>query len=305
MNSSIIVLSFWKLKVNDLVQYSRGFIKMTITDYPNAQLLADAQWLNENLNDENLFIIDARTEGYDKGHISGAISLSPGKLADPNNEIEGFILKEDDFTAVLQSAGLNKNSKVLVYDDGEALKAARIFYALEYYGLKDQIRVLHGGYPAWSHTGYAVTTEVEEITPGNFVAIANENLISTREDIEENFHSDDVVILDVRSEAEYKGIDLRNNKKGGHIPGAVNLEWTEAIIKDENGLNQFRDYEDLKSKFEQIGVVKNKTIVPYCQTNGRGSNTYFTLRLLGYSDIRSYEGSWAEWGNAEGTEIEV
>ena len=136
---------------------------MTITYYPNVQLLTDAKWLNEHLYDENLFIIDARTEGYDTGHIPGAISLSSGILADPNNEIEGFILNEGDFTALLQSVGLNQNSNVLVYDEGDALNAARIFYALEYYGLKDQVKVLHGGYPAWLHAGYAVTKKVRRL----------------------------------------------------------------------------------------------------------------------------------------------
>lgn len=277
---------------------------MTLSNYPNAQLLTDAKWLHEHLNDENLVIIDTRIEGYHAGHIPGAISLSPGKLVDPNHEIAGFLLGEAEFTHLLQSLGLNQDSIVVVYDDGDVLKAARIFYALEYYGFRDQVKVLHSGYPAWLNAGYEGTTAVEEITSGNFVARANEKLVSTREDIEEYLNSAAVVILDVRSEAEYKGIDLRNNKKGGHIPGAVHLDWTKAITKGDDGLTRFLDYEILKDNFEKVGVVKNKAIAPYCQTNGRASHTYFTLRLLGYSDIRSYEGSWAEWGNTEGTEIE-
>lgn len=280
-------------------------IYMTNTSYPNAQLLTDAKWINEHINDEKLIILDARAKGYEEGHIPNAVSLSPGQLVDSNNEIEGFIIDADDFTNLLQSHGLNQDSTVVVYGEGDTPNAARIFYALEYYGLKDHVKVLQGGFSAWLQLGYTVTTEVKQNTPGNFIAKANKNLVSTRKDIEKKLHSEDFIILDTRSVAEYKGELLRNNKKGGHIPGAIQLEWTESITRGENDLTQFLDYKDLKSKFEQIGVIPNKTIIPYCQTNGRASYTYLALRLLGYSDIRSYEGSWAEWGNVEGTKIEV
>lgn len=279
-------------------------MKMSNRTYPNEQLLKDANWLHEHINDENLVILDARVSGYDEGHIPRSISLPPSDLVDFKNEIAGFILNEEEFTTLIQSVGINQNSIVLVYDDGHILNAARIFYALEYYGLKDQVRILHGGYPAWLQEGYAVTTEVHDVEQGNFKAKANKNLVSTQQDIEQNLYAENYAILDVRSLDEYKGIDIRNNKNGGHIPGAVRLEWSEAITKDKDRI-RILGFEELKSKFLQNGITEHKTIVPYCQSNVRASNTYFILRLLGYPDIRSYEGSWSEWGNAKEIAIEV
>ena len=273
--------------------------------YPNETLLVDAKWLNEHVSDENIVIIDARSEGFEAGHIGGAVALPTSQLNDINNEVDGFLLGEEDFTKLAQSLGINQDSTVVVYDDGNALSATRVFYALEYYGLKNQVKVLNGGYPAWLIEGNEVATDATTATAGNFVAKADAKLQSSREDVEALLDSDDVVILDTRSEAEYKGEDLRKNANGGHIPGAVHQEWTTALQENEQGLTVFLDYEDLKKNFEAVGAEKDKTIIPYCQTNVRGAHTYFSLRLLGYEDVRPYEGSWAEWGNAGDTEIEA
>lgn len=276
-----------------------------VAAYPNNELLADAEWLKENLEDEKLIILDARTEGFEAGHIPGAVVLNPAQLNDINNEVDGFLLGEEDFTALAQSVGINEDSTILVYDDGNALSATRVFYALEYYGLKDNVKVLNGGYPAWLIAGLEAETEATEATAGNFVAKANGDLVSSREEVEALLGSEEVVILDTRSEDEFTGKDTRKNANGGHIPGAVHKEWTNALVENEDGLTVFLGYEDLKENFAVAGVEEGKTVIPYCQTNVRGAHTYFSLRLLGYDDVRPYEGSWAEWGNAGDTEIEI
>lgn len=273
-------------------------------NYPNAHLLADTDWVADHLEDENLVIIDARSKGYEEGHIPGAVSLSSGQINDPDNEINGFVLPADQFSELISGIGVNQDSTILIYDDGNSLSATRIFYTLEYYGLQDQVKVLNGGYPAWLIEGHDVSFDAPEVTPGNFVAQANDQLVSTKEEVTGSLGQDNVVILDTRSADEYTGADARNNKHAGHIPGAVHQEWTDTLVESETGLQQFMSYADLKDKFEQLGVVEDKTVIPYCQTNVRGAHTYFSLRLLGYSDIRPYEGSWAEWGNVDDTSIE-
>ncbi|GIO44032.1 sulfurtransferase [Paenibacillus apis] len=275
------------------------------SDYPNAHLLADVSWVAEHLNDPAVVIIDARSKGYEEGHIPGAVSLSSGQLNDSDNEIAGFILPEDKYTEVVQNAGVNQDSTIVVYDDGNALSATRVFYTLEYYGLQDQVKVLNGGYAAWLTEGHDIDIDPAAPEKGNFVAKANENLVSTKAQVEQAIGTADVVFLDTRSAEEYEGTDLRENQRGGHLPGAVHKEWTTAVAENEEGLEKFLSYEQLKQQFEAIGVVEDKTVIPYCQTNVRGSHSYFSLRLLGYSDIRPYEGSWAEWGNSADTDIEI
>lgn len=274
-------------------------------DYPNAHLLAEVAWLAEHLDDSDVVIIDARSKGYEEGHIPGAVSLSSGQLNDPDNEIAGFILPEDKYTEVVQNAGVNQDSTIVVYDDGNALSATRVFYTLEYYGLQDKVKVLNGGYAAWLTEGQDIDIDPATPAKGNFVAKANEKLVSTKAEVEQAIGTGDVVFLDTRSSEEYEGTDLRDNQRGGHIPGAVHKEWTTAVAENKEGLEKFLTHEQLKQQFEAIGVVEDKTVIPYCQTNVRGSHSYFSLRLLGYSDIRPYEGSWAEWGNSADTDIEI
>ncbi len=271
-------------------------------NYPNAHLLVDVKWLEENINNDNLVIIDARGgTAYEDGHIPGAVRV--GSINDSDNEVNGFLLNADSFGELLRNAaGLNQDSTVVVYDGGNALWASRFFYALEYYGFYDQVKVLDGGFPAWLTAGKDVSFEAPEVTPGNFIAVANQNLVTSREDVTSNLGEENFIFLDARSEGEYKGEDVRA-ARGGHIPGAVHQEWSDVIVENEEGLSVFMTFKDLKASFERIGVVEGKTVVPYCQTNVRGAHTYFALRLLGYSDIRPYEGSWAEWGNIEDTPI--
>lgn len=273
------------------------------SSYPNEQLLTDESWLEEHLTDDELVLIDARSGGFEEGHIPGAVHLSSGQLNDAENEVNGFLLGEEDFTELLQSLGVNQDSTVVIYDDGSALAATRVFYALEYYGLFDQVKVLNGGYPAWLIAGHDISTEPVDPEAGDFVAKANEDLVSTKEQVLEQLESEDVVILDTRSEGEFTGEELRNNKHGGHIPGAVHREWTDALTEEEDGTQRFLSPADLKANFETVGVAEDKTVITYCQTNVRGAHSYFALRLLGYEDIRPYEGSWAEWGNLDDTPI--
>ncbi|WP_127588180.1 sulfurtransferase [Paenibacillus koleovorans] len=266
--------------------------------YPNAQLLADVKWVEEHAKDANLKIIDARSKGYDQGHIPGAVSVNAGLLKDAKNNT---IVSNTAFTELFQKAGVNSDSIVLVYDEGGAGNAAtRIFYGLEYYGLKDKVKILNGGILAWTSAGKDLSTDVPAPAKGNFTAVANEKLITTKAQLlAANLAQ--CTIVDTRSSKEFTGEDLRGNKNGGHVNGAVNTEWSEAIDQNPaDGVPKFKSNKDLTDIYTKAGVTdKEKTIIPYCQTNIRGAHTYFTLRLLGFKDVRPYEGSMAEWANAD------
>lgn len=266
--------------------------------YPNAQLLVDVKWVEEHLKDSKVKIIDARSKGYEQGHIPGAVSVSSGLLKDSKNQT---IASKETVTELFQKAGVNSDSTVLVYDDGGAGNAAtRVFYALEYYGLKDKVKVLNGGYLAWTTAGKDVSTDAPTVAKGNFTAQPNDKLITTKAQL---LTADlaQCTLLDTRSAKEYSGEDLRGNKNGGHVKGAINTEWSEAIDQSPaDGVPKFKSYKDLSDIYTKAGITdKEKTIIPYCQTNIRGAHSYFTLRLLGFKDIRPYEGSMAEWANSD------
>ncbi len=270
--------------------------------YKNGDLLVDVAWAKEHADDENVQFVDMRGEGFEAGHLPGATNITWGQITREDYEVDGFLANQETFSQNMQDLGINNDSTVVVYDDGSSLSAARLFYALEYYGHSD-VKILNGGYAAWLDAGHEVATGKANVTEGNFTASVNKDVQSSQEEVLDNLDNEEVVFLDTRSEGEYTGENLRA-ERGGHIPGAVHLEWKESITENEAGVSVFKSADELQKQFESAGIKKDKKVVPYCQTNVRGAHTYFTLRLLGYENISPYEGSWAQWGNTADAPIE-
>lgn len=289
---------------NEEGSYSSSEINGTLETYANPDLLADVSWLQEHLDDPSVRIVDMRKEGYESGHIPGAVPITWQDLADQDHEVDGYLLSEEKFETLMGQLGISNDTTVVAYDEGSSLAAARLFFALEYYGHKDKVRVLNGGYQAWLEQGGEVNSEAVNVQPAEFDAVVVEDRGSTFEEVKtllNSENSENVVILDTRSPAEYQGEDVRA-ERGGHIPGAVNIEWKQTIRQE--GVPYFKSVDELKQIYESNGVTPDKKVVPYCQTNVRGAHTYLTLRLLGYENISPYEGSWAQWGNDPEAPIE-
>ncbi|MFC5700280.1 sulfurtransferase [Cohnella faecalis] len=273
-----------------------------VKDYTNGHLLADVNEVERYSLKEGAIIIDARTKGFEDGHIPGAVSL-PSALTKSKDGIG--IVPADLFTELAQSAGINANTTVIVYDEGDSVQATRLFYALEYYGHADKVKVLNGGLAIWLRAGKPLSVEETWQARGNFSATPHPERFTGKNQLQRELNDTSIVALDTRAIDEYRGDNLRNNARGGHIPGAVHLEWKDAVDRTVPEAPIFKSGAVLTEQFESAGVLKEKTVVPYCQSNGRGAHTYFALRLLGYPNVRPYEGSWAEWGNSEDTEISL
>ncbi|UCZ52450.1 sulfurtransferase [Bacillus shivajii] len=267
--------------------------------YENEHLLVDTNWLEENI--EDTIVIDIRDEEeYEGGHIPGAVHLDRGEITDQDNPVFGVLVEEEVFQDVMQSKGINDDSTIVIYDGGNSLWASRLFYGLELYGHED-VRILNGGFTAWLSDELELSTEAPAVEEGNFTATLNPDLQASQTKVEEFIGDDTCVIIDTRSDGEYDGSDVRA-ERGGHIPGATHIEWSEAL--NAEGIPTFKSAEELEELFSTAGVDRDKTIVPYCQTNVRGAHTYFSLRLLGFENIIPYEGSWAEWGNDPESQID-
>src|SRR5574337_1277173 len=274
-----------------LLAMSRGW--SAASGYGNPQLLVDTHWLVQHLNDRALRIIDMRNspEDYAAGHIPGAIYLPVNQVRLALKE-SGFVLPPDyEIEERLGQLGITQETMVVVYDDQGGLNASRLFFTLEYAGHK-KVALLNGGITKWlaeeralsktpSHvtkTVYQVHTETQRVAPARWIAA--------------HLGTPNLALVDARSAAEFRGEDLRA-KRGGHIPGAVNIEWTQNLAADKT----FKPADELLTLYERAGVTKDKTVVTYCQTMHRGALAYFALRLLGYADVRGYDRSWSEWGN--------
>jgi thiosulfate/3-mercaptopyruvate sulfurtransferase len=268
-------------------------------NYRNAHLLVDPCWVEKHRRNPDIILLDARAKGYAEGHIPGAHWIDVKALKDNTSHTFASV---DALRTTLEKYGVSSGASIVVYDEGNSVLATRVFYVLEYYGLKDQVKLLNGGFAAWTAAGKKVSTEVQDAVEGKLALSAETLLVVTKANIQAGLKNS--LLLDTRSTLEYAGADLRSNRKGGHILGAIHKEWKEALrAADEDGVVRFKDSQTLKREFIDAGINPAKTIVPYCQSNQRGAHSYFVLRLIGYPDIRPYEGSWEEWGNDEDTEV--
>lgn len=271
--------------------------------FAKPEILVDTNWILENLDNPDVVLLEVNgdAESYAQGHIPGALHVNPGeRLTNPEDSTRGQILSQDALSELFSELGITHDNTVVVYDTSRNLWASRSYWALNYYQ-HDDVRVYDGGKDRWVREGQELSTEVPEVTPSEYVANeADPEIRTTTEYVLENLDNEDVVMCDTRNPEEYTGTDVRA-ERGGHVPGAINLDWVYSV--DDNGM--FKSAEELHELYTAAGFTPDKQIITYCQTGVRGAHTWFVLReLLGFPDVRNYDGSWEEYGNREDTPIE-
>jgi len=256
------------------------------------QIIVSPQWLNDNMNDPNLVILQPSflKIDYDNEHIKGARYLWPDWLT--ANSPEGTYNPPDPkvATKVLQDLGINKDSKVvLCHAFGDVSITARMFITLENVGLRDRVYYLNGGLVAWKKAGFPVTKEVPAFKKGNFVATASNPLLVDKDYVLASLKTKSAEVVDARMKRFYDG-DPTGNPRDGHITGALNLAYTDMI----DSTNTIKPTEVLLKNFQAVLPDKNKEVVTYCFIGQTASVIYLTGRSLGYN-VKVYDGSMQEW----------
>lgn len=268
-----------------------------VRGYSSTDKLVSAKWLEDNM--QNVKIIDVRkVEDYDLGHIPGALRLTPNDVFqwESDKGVKGMLPTGDHISKALSEIGINNNDTIIFYDGNSNLWASRGLWALEVYGHNDT-RLLDGSWNYWSENGFPISTEKASIKKSDysFSGEPKSNLIASWEEILESVDDPSKIVCDTRSPDEYVGKDVRADR-GGHIPGSENINWVNAV--DESG--QFLDAKTLKGIYENKGIKTDKAVYTLCQTAVRATHTWFVLQeLLGYDNVKVYDGSWIEWGNSE------
>ena len=260
-----------------------------------AQLLVESAWLEAHLNDANLRIVDMVSErkAYRRGHIPGAVYLS---VDDARVKVRegGYRLPTDAEAARLfGDLGIGPDTHVVIYDDSGDLDAARLFFTLDVYGHRE-VSLLDGGIQAWRRGKRAETAVVPSVARTDYRPARVGERVASAEWLRERLNDPAITLLDARSPDEYRGKDVRA-RRGGHIPGAVNVEWQENLRAD----GTFKPVDELRAMYAAKAVTPDKTVVTYCQTHHRAAHSYFVLRLLGYPRLVGYDRSWSEWGNRD------
>lgn len=278
-----------------------GLASLAWADYPNSQFLVEAEWLAQHLKDRNLRIVDMRTDSKDydeNGHIPGAAYLSVSSIRMPA-EPSGFRLPaKSEGEKILGSLGITKETMVVIYDEVGGLHASRLFFTLDVFG-HEKMALLNGGIQAWKKAALPLSHEVPKVALRSYQAKVNPEKVAAAEWIVQHLKEPYVALVDARTVKEFRGEDVRA-KRGGHIPGARNIEWMQNLRADKT----FKSAEELRALYEGQGITRDKTVVSYCQTHHRAAHTYFTLKLLGYGKVMGYDRSWAEWGNRDDLPVE-
>ena len=277
-------------------------------DYAHPESLVDRSWLVEHLRDPRLRVVDARFEirpdssghlvptsqrsEYAKAHVPGAVFVDiMADLAHPDAPLE--ILSPDRFEALMSRLGIGNDSTVVVYDGGGGTWAARLWWALRYYG-HDDVRLLDGGFARWIAESGPVEAGAAPSAPASFKASARAKLRVTRDEVQAAIGDDDVCIVDALPEPFFLGeAKLYPELRAGHIPGARNLP---APANLDPSTSTLLGAEALAARWADAGVPPDKRVITYCGGGVFAAFALFALHLLGHEDAALYDASWSEWG---------
>ncbi len=246
------------------------------------------------LERHDLLIIDlGKAETYQQMHLPGAINLSYEHIIHGMLPAPGGLPTPDRLCALFDALGLTPDKHVLVYDDEGGGKACRFIWTLDVIG-HTHYSLLSGGIHSWANEGHPTDREAVRPQSGQSSLDLNHTPLADKDYILSILDSDDHILLDTRTAAEYNG-ERGGGLHKGHIPGAINFNWLDAI--DRNNNMRFLPDSKLQANFDSLGVSKDKQIITYCYTHHRAAHTYAVLRHLGYPRVKGYAGSWSEWGS--------
>jgi thiosulfate/3-mercaptopyruvate sulfurtransferase len=278
-------------------------------EYVHPEVLVDTQWVEDHLKDPKVRVAEVDYDpkaNYKLGHAVGAVLFDWKE--DINHPLTRNIFSKQSCEDLLQRAGINNDTTLILYGDFNNWFAAFAFWVFKYYGY-DDIRLMNGGRKKWLEEDRPLSKDIPEYPKGNFKAAEPDNSIRVFLNyVRDSIESSQKVLIDVRSPKEFTGEILappeyptEHAQRGGHIPGALNIPWSQAVSED----GTFKSAEELKKLYESKGISPNKEVITYCRIGERSSHTWFVLKyLLGYPNVKNYDGSWTEWGNMIDNPIE-
>ena len=279
-----------------------------MANYARPNSLVTTDWVAQNLQNPKVRLVevDVDTAAYDVGHAPGAVAWH--WKHDLETQVTRDIPERASMERLLAAAGVNSDTSIVLYGDNSNWFAAYALWLLRYNGI-DDAKLMNGGRQKWVEENRPMTTEVSSHPKGNRkVTTPRAEIRAMRRDVLERIGKTDVALVDVRSPKEFSGeliapenLPQEGSQRGGHIPGAKNIVWSQATNAD----GTFKSPDELQQLYAAEGVTPDKEVITYCRIGERSAHTWFVLtELLGYNNVRNYDGSWTEWGSLVGVPVE-
>ncbi|MCX8103145.1 MAG: sulfurtransferase [Candidatus Bipolaricaulota bacterium] len=272
--------------------------------YARPDVLVETGWVAEHLNDPSVRIVESDEDVllYEQGHIPGAVKID--WFTDLQHPTKRDFLTKEQFEQLLSERGIANDTTIVFYGDKHNWYAAYSFWLFRYFGHDDRkLKIMNGGRKKWIDEQRPLTKEVPRYPKTVYRAQdPDPSIRAFRDEVLASLNRSDRVLIDVRTPKEYTGelihmpeYPQEGAQRGGHIPGAVNIPWAQAVNPDDS---TFKPVEELRKLYESYGITPGKDVIAYCRIGERSSHTWFVLTyLLGYPRVKNYDGSWTEWGN--------
>jgi thiosulfate/3-mercaptopyruvate sulfurtransferase len=291
-----------------IARFQIGAEAMHANGYANPEVLVDTEWVARHYADPGIRLVevDVDTAAYETGHLIGAVGWN--WQTDLQRQPERDIPTRDEWEILLARSGIGNDSSVILYGDNNNWFAAFAYWLFRLHGHRD-VRLMNGGRKKWLDEVRPITQAMPLAGQASYSAHdADCRLRAFRDEVAAAMDRADCALVDVRSPGEYSGqllapenLPQEGAQRAGHIPGAHNVPWATTVT--DNGT--FKAADELRRIYEGKGITSEKATIAYCRIGERSAHTWFVLtELLGYPDVRNYDGSWTEWGSMVGTPIE-
>jgi thiosulfate/3-mercaptopyruvate sulfurtransferase len=276
--------------------------------YAHPEYVVDTEWVSKHLDDKSVRIVESDEDFllYESGHIPGAVKVD--WFTTLQNPVIRDFLDKEGFENLCSELGIANDTIVVFYGDKSNWFATYALWLFRYFGHAD-LKIMDGGRAKWLQEKRPLTKDVPLYSKTTYKAKdSNKDIRAFRDDVFSQIKSN-LPLVDVRSPQEYSGELLHmpnypqeGAQRGGHIPGAVSIPWSKATNPDDG---TFKSPEELRKLYNDEGITSDKHIIAYCRIGERSSHTWFVLTyLLGYPNVKNYDGSWTEWGNLVDAPIE-
>jgi thiosulfate/3-mercaptopyruvate sulfurtransferase len=270
-----------------------------------SEMLVSTDWLANHINDRDIFVIHvaADRKHYDDGHLPGARFLSSKEILTTRDGVANELPAVDDLRKVFEQLGVGDTGRIVIYGENSGLLAARVYFTLDYLGHGDRAALLDGGIEKWKAENLSVETQPVKTEPDKFTPRPRPQIVAGLDAVRDlssmvaKATEAGAAIVDARPEEQYIG---NQTPRSGHIPGAVSVYWMNHLLSRENPA--MKPLSELSKLYEAAGLRPDQKVVTYCNTGMQASQTYFTLKYLGYN-VMMYDGSFSEWSKAEGAPV--